>query len=76
LSFDCLALPSPNLRHVDTNDGPTDAPTSSHTSQPEAVFSDGSGALFSIYLKTAKQEDKKMTDSWKGDADGILVFVS
>ena len=39
------------------------------------MSSDASGALFSIYLKTADEEDTKMTDSWKGDAEGILVFV-
>ncbi|KAI0265792.1 hypothetical protein BC834DRAFT_935939 [Gloeopeniophorella convolvens] len=38
-------------------------------------FSDGSGALFSMYLDRAEEEDKKMTESWKGDADGILVFT-
>jgi hypothetical protein len=41
----------------------------------EAGFSDGSGALYSIYLDGAKVEDQKMTESWKGDADGILFFV-
>jgi hypothetical protein len=46
-----------------------------HSSQSEAVYSDASGALFSIYLQTADEEDTKMTESWKGDADGILVFV-
>jgi hypothetical protein len=51
--------------------------TSGRTCQPEAeaTFTDGLGAMFSIYLKTAGEEDKKMTDSWKGDANGILVFV-
>jgi hypothetical protein len=42
----------------------------------ENNFSDGSGALFSMYLDRAEEEDKKMADGWKGDADGILVFVS
>ncbi|KAI0246124.1 hypothetical protein BJV78DRAFT_1135861 [Lactifluus subvellereus] len=43
--------------------------------QEESDFSDGSGALFSMYLERADEEDKKMVESWKGDADGILVFV-
>ena len=43
--------------------------------QEENDFSDGSGALFSMYLERADEEDKKMAESWKGDADGILVFV-
>ena len=29
-----------------------------------------------MYLKLAREEDKKMTENWKGDADGILIFVS
>jgi len=29
-----------------------------------------------MYLERAAEEDKKMTDSWKADADGILIFVS
>jgi hypothetical protein len=28
-----------------------------------------------MYLQLAGEEDKKMTDNWKGDADGILIFV-
>jgi hypothetical protein len=37
---------------------------------------DGSGPLFSLYLRMAEEEDRKMAESWKADADGILVFVS
>lgn len=29
-----------------------------------------------MYLELAKEEDKKMAESWKADADGALVFVS
>ena len=29
-----------------------------------------------MYLEMAGEEDRKMADSWKADADGILVFVS
>ena len=57
------------------NNTATNVPRMRHSSQSEAVYSDASGALFSIYLQTADEEDKKMTESWKGDADGILVFV-
>jgi hypothetical protein len=38
-------------------------------------LSDGSGALFSMYLDRAIEEDTNMVESWKGDADGMLVFV-
>ena len=29
-----------------------------------------------MYLQLAAEEDKKMTDNWKADTDGILIFVS
>ncbi|KAI0265005.1 hypothetical protein BGY98DRAFT_1038276 [Russula aff. rugulosa BPL654] len=38
-------------------------------------FTDPSGPLFSIYLDRAEDHDKKMTDRWKADADGILIFT-
>ncbi|KAI0259687.1 hypothetical protein BC834DRAFT_974094 [Gloeopeniophorella convolvens] len=41
----------------------------------ENTYSDGSGALFSMYLERAEDEDKKLAESWKGDAEGILVFT-
>jgi len=44
--------------------------------QEESRFGDGSEPLCSMYLNLAGKEDKKMTDNWKGDADGILIFVS
>jgi hypothetical protein len=44
-------------------------------SQTESNYTDGSGALFSMYLSRAEEEDKKVAERWKGDADGILVFV-
>ncbi|KAI0260884.1 hypothetical protein BC834DRAFT_791982, partial [Gloeopeniophorella convolvens] len=31
--------------------------------------------IFAMYLEKAEKEDDKMTESWKGDADGILVFT-
>ena len=29
-----------------------------------------------MYLDRASEEDKNMVESWKGDAEGMLVFVS
>ena len=29
-----------------------------------------------MYLELAEEEDKKMAESWKADADVTLVFVS
>jgi hypothetical protein len=28
-----------------------------------------------MYAEMAGEEDKKKAESWKGDADGILIFV-
>ncbi len=28
-----------------------------------------------MYLDMATEEDKKMVEGWKADADGILIFV-
>ena len=28
-----------------------------------------------MYLELVSEEDKKMTDNWTADADGILIFV-
>ena len=44
-------------------------------SQGVSDFVDGSGPIFSMYLEMAAEEDKKMAESWKADADGILIFV-
>ncbi|KAH9021516.1 hypothetical protein EDB85DRAFT_2278440 [Lactarius pseudohatsudake] len=38
-------------------------------------FVDGSGPIFSMYLEMATEEDKKMVEGWKADADGILIFT-
>ncbi len=38
-------------------------------------FVDGSGPIFSMYLEMVVEEDKKMAESWKADAEGILIFV-
>ena len=41
----------------------------------ETGFIDSSGPIFSMYLGMAEEEDEKMAESWKADAEGILVFV-
>ena len=28
-----------------------------------------------MYVEMATEEDKKMAENWKADADGILIFV-
>jgi len=37
--------------------------------------SGGSEALFSMYLDRVIEEDRKMVESWKGDAEGMLTFT-
>jgi hypothetical protein len=43
--------------------------------QGEANFIDGSGPIFTMYMEMASEEDKKIAEGWKADADGILIFV-
>jgi hypothetical protein len=37
---------------------------------------DSSDGLWSMYLTESEKQDAEVTGSWKGDTDGILVFVS
>jgi len=57
----------------DTYYPPQLAPNQSSQGVPN--FVDGSGPIFSMYLEMATEEDKKMAENWKADADGILIFV-
>ena len=52
-------------------------PPSAQNQEPKGISDhvDGSGPIFSLYLEMAAEEDKKMADNWKDDADGILIFV-
>jgi hypothetical protein len=43
--------------------------------QGEPGFVDSSGPIFSMYLDMAEEGGKKMVESWKAEAEGILVFV-
>ena len=52
---------------------PQSAPSQAHSRVSD--FADGSGHIFSMYLEMATEEDKKMVEDWKADADGILIFV-
>ncbi len=54
----------------DRQSAPNQAP------QGMSDFVDGSGPIFSMYLKMATEADKKMVENWKADVDGILIFVS
>jgi hypothetical protein len=39
-------------------------------------FTDASDQIFTMYNEMAGEEDRKMAESWKADADRILIFVS
>src|SRR5712691_863297 len=49
-------------------------PLASLTQESGSV--DVSGPIVSMYLQIAVDEDRKMTENWKGHADSILIFVS
>ena len=51
------------------------AQTGDYPSHGASNFVDGSGPIFSMYMEMATEEDKKMVEGWKADADGILIFV-
>ncbi|KAI9447645.1 hypothetical protein H4582DRAFT_1802685, partial [Lactarius indigo] len=38
-------------------------------------YGDSSGRLWTMYLTEAEEHDKVITESWKGEAEGILVFT-
>jgi hypothetical protein len=44
--------------------------------RPDENHGDSSDGLWSMYLTEAEKQDAEVTESWKGDTDGILVFVS
>ena len=51
-------------------------PGQDQPSQGASSAVDGAEPLFSMYVDMTAEQDNKMAKSWKGDADGILVFVS
>ncbi|KAF8268880.1 hypothetical protein EI94DRAFT_1088295 [Lactarius quietus] len=57
-----------NVAHAGTGD-------QRYPPQGASTFIDGSGPIFSMYLDRAKEEDEKLAESWKADADGILIFT-
>jgi hypothetical protein len=46
-----------------------------HPNVAEGNYGDPSDRLFSVYLAQADKFDKEQSESWKGDTEGILVFV-
>ncbi|KAI0289036.1 hypothetical protein B0F90DRAFT_1921617 [Multifurca ochricompacta] len=74
------AINIPNLSEgaIDTADLRYQYPPQLAQKQPiwgRSDFVDGSGPLFNMYVEMTADEDKKMAETWKADADGILVFT-
>ncbi|KAI9447584.1 hypothetical protein H4582DRAFT_1867328, partial [Lactarius indigo] len=71
LAFQPL-VSDPNERH----NGDVPAPTADNTVvQRDENHGDPSDGLWSMYLTEAEKQDKEVTETWKGDTDGILVFT-
>ncbi|KAH9057256.1 hypothetical protein EDB87DRAFT_1833273 [Lactarius vividus] len=60
---------------IGTGAGDHQYPPQLVSTQEVPNFVDSSGPLFSMYLEMAGEEDKKMAEDWKADADGILIFT-
>jgi len=41
---------------------------------PKSV--DKSEGLFTMYLERSDEDDRKVTENWKGETDAMLIFVS
>ena len=78
IGTDCLLLHCSISNVPFAQVGPGQYPPQSTLNQAHpgvSDFADGSGHIFSMYLEMATEEDKKMVEDWKADADGILIFV-
>ena len=69
-----LSLPFSPAAQIDDRQYPPQS-AQNQPSQGLSNFVDGSGPIFSMYMEMATEEDKKMVEDWKADADGILIFV-
>jgi hypothetical protein len=50
--------------------------TPTHRNVPlKDIYSDPLDRFWHLYLLDAEKQDAKLTERWKGDADGILIFV-
>jgi hypothetical protein len=43
---------------------------------PTTIQQDSGNELWDMYLDEVKEDDKRISDAWKEDSSGILVFVS
>lgn len=57
------------------NSVPSVENTRSNLSPPRR-YDDPSTKIWSLYLDQAEKNNERITESWKGDMDAILIFVS
>jgi len=68
-------------RHLEnvslTKQGSDDTPiiTQGETLQRATNHFDDFGDIFSMYLERSNEENKKLVEGWKVDADGMLIFA-
>jgi hypothetical protein len=43
---------------------------------PPTAQQDTGNEIWDMYLDEVKEDDKRISDAWKEDSNGILVFVS
>ena len=74
--YSCInpSLPFSPAAQIDNRQYPPQS-AQNQASQGLSNLADGSGPIFSMYMEMVTEEDKRMTDAWKADADGILIFV-
>ena len=80
LDLDSMTTASSSHYEHPSLDDNSDVLTTPRIQAPQAPQGDftpsgGSEALFGMYLDRALEKDKKMVEGWKGNTDGILVFV-
>jgi hypothetical protein len=46
-----------------------------HAADAAPTFVNPKDKFWSLYLEGADAEDKARVENWKGDTDGILIFV-
>ncbi|KAH9014086.1 hypothetical protein EDB85DRAFT_2123780, partial [Lactarius pseudohatsudake] len=74
------ADPQPQTTNLNTSQHYNWNPSTQQTADNSEVQRDGnygdpSDGLWSMYLTEAEKQDTEVTESWKGDTDGILVFT-
>ncbi|KAH9021076.1 hypothetical protein EDB84DRAFT_1580949 [Lactarius hengduanensis] len=65
-----------NTNHHYDRNAPAQQTAETPQVQRDENQGDSSDGLWSIYLTEAEKQDTQVVESWKGDTDGILVFVS